>query len=80
MSDIEQNNENTVKQQVIKLQQRLYEYSIYTNNLKARYKRELNEMKLQILQNKYQIEMMQKTISDKDEEISGLKQSLKVLF
>ena len=80
MESNKENNTDMLQNKLNKLQQRLYEYSIYTTNLKTRYQRQFNEMRLEISQKNFQIQTMQNRIDDKDAQISRLKQSLEALF
>ena len=78
--------EQSLRNQIKKLQEQIANYSVYCNNLKSSFKRTNNELKIEISQKdfelsnlKQQLQIQNEELMKQSQEISNLKKSLTAL-
>lgn len=76
----------TQSKRIAKLEEQLRNYSSYTNNLKQSFKRDYNEMKIEIAEKDFELKTLKQQLKEQNEvlikqtkEIASLTKSLKLL-
>lgn len=76
----------TQSKRIAKLEEQLRNYSSYTNNLKQSFKRDYNEMKIEIAEKDFELNTLKQQLKEQNEvlikqtkEIASLTKSLKLL-